>query len=133
MVEPFDVEEVRKYLKGEFGIDLSSGRILQEHEKLFYFSGRDIGIKGRHGMYIGSVKNGFRPSSYVIQLATKGITDVDEKQAMEWMCGLDIKKQAEGYYTAIRFGRYIIGVGKPKEGKIINNLPKNRRLPLSRL
>jgi NOL1/NOP2/fmu family ribosome biogenesis protein len=133
MVEEFSIEEVRNYLKEEFGIELPEGRIHKEEKKLFLFTGKNLDLNGRFGLYIGSVEGGFRPSIYVCQLATKGFTEVNEKEAMQWMCGLDIKKEAEGYYTIIKYGKYRLGVGKPKEGKIINNLPKNRRLPLSKM
>jgi len=131
MVEEFSIEEVRKYLKEEFGVELPKGRITQEGKKLYLFTGTNLDLNGMFGLYIGSVESGYRPSGYVAQLATKGFTEVDEKDAMQWMCGLDIKKEASGYYTIVKYGEYKLGIGKPKEGKIINNLPKNRRLPLS--
>jgi NOL1/NOP2/fmu family ribosome biogenesis protein len=133
MVEPFSIEEIKKYLKDEFGIELPRGKIFAEGKRVFLYTGKDLGLGGRYGIYIGNIENGFRPSTYVIELATKGFTEVSEKEAMEWMCGLDIKKDAEGFYTIIKFGKYKLGVGKPKEGRIINNLPKNRRLPLSKM
>ncbi len=123
--------EIRSYLKKEFGIELPAGKMLKRGKKVFLYTGGDTGLKGREGLYIGTADKGFRPSHYVVQLATKGLAEVDERQARKWMCGLDIEKEAEGYYAVVRYGRYNLGVGKPKEGRIINNLPKNRRLPLS--
>jgi NOL1/NOP2/fmu family ribosome biogenesis protein len=133
MVEEFSIGGAVEYMREEFGIELPAGRLFLEGKKLFLYTGKEVGLDGRYGMYLGSVENGFRPSVYACQLATKGFTDIDRKEAMTWMCGLDIKKQSTGYYSIMRHGRYILGVGKPKEGRIINNLPKNRRLPLSSL
>ena len=132
MDETIDYKEIKDYLKSEFGIEVG-GRMHAVGKKVFVYTGKELDIEGRYGMYLGTYDNGFRPSVYASQLATKGFTDLDEKQASYWMCGLDVKKDAVGYYTMLRFGKYTIGVGKPKEGKIINNLPKNRRLPLSSL
>ena len=131
MVEAFTIPEVERYLKDEFGIDLPKGKIIEDGKRLFLYTGKEIDLRGRFGMYIGSIESGFRPSINILYLAKKGFTEVDEKDAKQWMCGLDIKKEAKGYYTIIKYKEYILGVGKPKEGKIINNLPKNRRLPLS--
>lgn len=130
-----DERGIRGYLRREFGIELPEGRMFEgKKDRVFLYTGEETGLEGRCGMYIGRLKRGgFRPSTNIAPLAAKGMTDVDERQAREWMCGLDIKKEAKGFYTMIRFGRYVIGVGKPKEGVIINNLPKNRRLPLSAL
>ncbi len=126
-----DYSDIRRYLEEEFGIGLPAGRMLTRGKKVFLYTGRDTGLMGREGIYIGTVDKGFRPSHYAAQLATKGLVEVGEKQARRWMCGLDIEKQAEGYYAVVRYGKYNLGIGKPKEGRIINNLPKNRRLPLS--
>lgn len=131
MVEAFTIEQVKEYLKKEFGIELPEGRLYEEGKRMFLYTGRELYLNGRFGMYIGNVENGFRPGMNIIPLATKGFTEVEEKDAKQWMCGLDIKKDAKGYYTIIKYKDYLLGIGKPKEGKIINNLPKNRRLPLS--
>jgi len=127
-----DFKRIRKYLKDEFGIALPDGRMFVEGKKVFIYTGGDIDLRGRYGLYIGSTENVFRPSFAAAQLATKGFVDVDGKQASWWMCGLDIEKEAGGYYAIVRYKEYILGVGKPKDGKIINNLPKNRRLPLGK-
>ena len=131
MDECVDLSGIREYLENEFGIKLPKGRMFLNERKVFLYTGRELGFEGRYGMYLGSLDGPFRPSTYAAQLATKGIVDVDEKQANTWMCGLDIKVQAQGYYAVVRYKGYLLGVGKPKEGRIINNLPKNRRLPLS--
>jgi len=127
-----DFKRIREYLRDEFGITLPEGRMSVEGKRVFIYTGDDIDLRGRYGLYIGSIENVFRPSFAAAQLATRGFVDVDGKQASQWMCGLDIEKEAEGYYTIVRYKDYILGVGKPKDGRIINNLPKNRRLPLRR-
>jgi NOL1/NOP2/fmu family ribosome biogenesis protein len=134
LAEEIDFEEIKEYLKNEFGIILPKGRMFANENKVFLYTGAEIDLEGRFGIYLGAMNKGiFRPSTYAAQLATKGIGDIDEKQAKNWMCGLDINVEAKGYYAIVRYKKYLLGVGKPKEGKIINNLPKNRRLPLSSL
>ncbi len=133
MDEEFEEGELRRHLDETYGIVLPKGRMFANGKKVFLYTGKDLPVNGRHGIYIGSIERVFRPSVYVSQLAKKNFVELDEKEAMQWMCGLDVRKKAEGYHVIIKYGKYILGVGKAKEEKIINNLPKNRRLPLSKL
>jgi len=132
-MDELDLGGVRKHLEDEFGIVLPQGKIFANDKKVFLYTGKEMDFEGRYGLYLGSIEHPFRPSVYSSQLATKGFVEVNEKEAKEWMCGLDIKKNVEGNFVLIKFGKYILGPGKPREGKILNNLPKNRRLPLSSL
>lgn len=126
-----DFVEIKEYLKENFGVELPDGIMFANEKKVFLYTGKELNLEGRKGIYLGTYDKGFRPSIYSAQLATKGFTELNEKEAYQWMCGLDIQKEAEGFYTIVRFGKYFLGVGKPKENRIINNMPKNRRLPLS--
>ncbi len=129
-LEP-NFDHIREYLKDKFGIELPQGRMYAKGKRVFIYTGENMDLRGRQGLYTGSMERVFRPSFAVAQLATQNFVDLDEQQAKQWMCGLDIEKEASGYYVILRYKKYILGVGKPKQGKIINNLPKNRRLPLS--
>ncbi len=123
---------IRQMLEKEFGIKLPKGRFSFEGKFVFFFLGEDLPLTGTRGLHIGSLEdNGFRPTLDACQLATKNFVDVGEKEALRWMCGMDLGKEAKGNYVIIRFGRYILGPGKPRSGRILNNLPKNRRLPLN--
>ena len=132
--EEINFSRIIEYLKEEFGIILPRGRMFANTNKVFLYTGVDVDLEGRFGIYLGAMNKGvFRPSTYSAQLATKGIIEIEENDAKNWMCGLDIPVDAKGYYAIVKYKKYLLGVGKPKEGKIINNLPKNRRLPLSSL
>ena len=123
---------IRNFLDREFGIKLPKGRFTFEGKYVFLFTGKDLDLTGTRGLHIGTMEtNEFRPTLDACQFATKDFVDVDEKEARRWMCGLDLDKKAEGNHVIIRSGRYILGVGKPRGGWILNNLPKNRRLPLN--
>ena len=110
---------IREMLDKEFGIKLPKGRFTIEGKFVFFYTGEDLPLTGTRGLHIGSMEdNGFRPSLDACQLASKDFVDVDEKEA-------------KGNFVILRFGRYILGPGKPRSGRILNNLPKNRRLPLN--
>lgn len=123
---------IREMLERDFGIKLPKGKFSIEGKFLFFYTGEDLLLVGTRGLHIGLLEdNGFRPTLDACQLAAKGFIDVDEKEAKRWMCGLDLEKEATGNFVIMRFGRYILGPGKPRGGRILNNLPKNRRLPLN--
>lgn len=84
------------------------------------------------GMYIGEFrKDGFRPSieGSAIIPATKNILEVNSKIARMWMYGLDIpcSEDVSGW-VIIKCGRDFLGSGRYKEGKILNHVPKGRRI-----
>jgi len=122
---------IREELDNKWGIKLPKGRFSMEGKYVFFYTGDDLLLSGTRGLHIGSMESdGLRPTIDACQLATKGFVDVDEKEAKTWMCGLDLRKKASGDYVLIKFGPYVLGPGKPRGDWILNNLPKNRRLPL---
>lgn len=124
---------IREELDKKFGITLPKGRFSMEGKYVFFFSGEDIAVTGTRGLHIGSMESdGFRPTIDACQLATKNFIEVGEKEARKWMCGLDLtwKEEAKAGYVIVRHGRYILGPGKLRGGWLLNNMPKNRRLPL---
>jgi NOL1/NOP2/fmu family ribosome biogenesis protein len=123
---------IRSELERKFGIVLPKGRFSMEGKYVFFFTGEEVQVTGTRGLHIGSMESdGLRPTIDACQLAKKNFVEVDEKEARRWMCGLDLEKEASGDYVIIRYGRYILSPGKPRGGRILNNLPKNRRLPLN--
>ncbi len=140
-------EEIREYLRSEFGIDLGRGKIFRRGKRVYFFNGEDLPLVGLRGLYIGSMEREFRPSMSVVQLAKRGFVEVGEKEAKEWMCGLDLRdkrvsREGEGRaqgggkskYVIVKWDKYILGPGVlTKDGRIVNNTPKNRRLPLNKM
>jgi len=116
----------------EFGVKLPEGEVIEEGRRLFLYTGKKLPLdKVSYGMRLATVdENDFRPTIELCQLATRGFVELDEKDALSWMCGLDLKKDLEGDYVILKYRDYILGAGKPRSGRIINSTPKNRRLPL---
>lgn len=127
-------DNIKKGLEESLGIRLPKGEFRSEGKYVFLFTGKPLPLKGTFGLHIGSMeRESIRPTIDACQLATRNFVDVGEDEAVRWMCGLDLEREAKGDYVAVRFGRYILGPGKPRGGRILNSTPKNRRLPLSRL
>lgn len=85
------------------------------------------------GLYIAEYKNELRLNIEGAQLigphATKNIHELSDEERKQWFMGEDltITKSYEGFII-LKHGKDYIGSGKYKEGKIINYMPKSRRL-----
>lgn len=88
------------------------------------------------GLYIAEYrleKNQIRLSIEGSQLigpaATKNVCEIDTEQRAEWMKGRDLEITGDfNGHVIIKCGADYLGTGKYKEGKILNHVPKSRRL-----
>ena len=88
------------------------------------------------GMYFGTYMiDGFRLSLEGVQLLQDQIIknkfDVHEHQRDAWLKGEDVELEVDeeiSRYVVLYYKGDILGVGKLKETKILNYLPKSRRL-----
>jgi NOL1/NOP2/fmu family ribosome biogenesis protein len=87
------------------------------------------------GLYLGK----FQPEGFALSIegsqlvgpkASKNIADVSRSQAAAWMKGEDISGEGEGF-VIIRSGHDFLGSGKASVGRIINRVPKVRRVSLA--
>jgi NOL1/NOP2/fmu family ribosome biogenesis protein len=87
------------------------------------------------GMYIGELKNErFRLSIEGSQLvgpkASTNIVDVSNEEAIMWIKGNDIEIPTElKGVVIVKHENDFLGSGLAKEGKLLNHVPKSRRLP----
>ena len=86
------------------------------------------------GMYIGQVRHEeFRPSIEGSELlgkkSTKNILEVNKKIGKMWLYGLDIPCDEELYgWVIVKSEQDWMGSGRAKEGKVMNHVPKGRRI-----
>jgi len=85
------------------------------------------------GLYFANTKNELRLSIEGSQLigphSRKNIFEIEDKQLQDWMHGRDIETE-NGFkgFVLIKNKEDFYGTGKYKEGKILNYIPKERRL-----
>lgn len=86
------------------------------------------------GLYLGEIKHSelrlsIEGSQLIGPHATKNVVELDAKELREWLRGEDLVKEvaAEGF-VIMKSGTDFVGTGKVKEGKILNFVPKARRL-----
>ncbi len=79
-----------------------------------------------------------KPTTLMIQMfgkhASKGFIDLDRKQAIDYMEGLDVDVDSEDRgYVIIRYKEFNLGCGLLKEGSIKNQVPRAKRLSVDYL
>jgi NOL1/NOP2/fmu family ribosome biogenesis protein len=57
----------------------------------------------------------------------KGVIELDENQAEEWMLGKDIPLKAEKGVFVVKHKEYFLGCGKSNSQVLFNHVPKDRR------
>ena len=66
--------------------------------------------------------------------AKKNVLEADDEQLRTWMAGLDVPVNKSGFaagdFIILKHGADVIGCGKFNGEKIINYVPKERRLKL---
>jgi len=86
------------------------------------------------GLYFGIITNNelrlsIEGSEIIGKKAKKNITELDDQQAKAWLRGedIEIKTKSEGF-VIIKNKNDFLGTGKAKENKILNYIPKERRV-----
>ena len=86
------------------------------------------------GLYFGELKNGelrlsIEGSQLIGPHATKNVVELNKEELRLWLRGEDLNKPVEEKgFVIIKSGNDFVGTGKPKEGRILNFVPKARRL-----
>lgn len=88
------------------------------------------------GLYIAEykleknqVRLSIEGSQLIGPVATKNVCKIDKEQRAEWMKGQDLEITGDfSGHVIIKCGEDYFGTGKYKEGKILNHVPKARRL-----
>jgi NOL1/NOP2/fmu family ribosome biogenesis protein len=106
-------------------------RLYMVNKELSMIDDKEIRIDSI-GLYIGTLSNGqFRPSIEGSQILKpkKSFIEVSKEQIEFWMAGkdLDVSKNLTGV-KIVKYGEDYAGSGVAKEGKLLNHVPKERRI-----
>ena|SRR3989344_3781121 len=129
-----------RQIEDQFGFSgkLDYSFFINQDKKVFIFN-KDLQIDfskirvNSLGLYFANLENELRltieGSQIIGPKSKKNILDVDENQLHGWIHGEDIEtdKKFEGF-VLIKNNNDFYGTGKYKEGRIINFVPKERRL-----
>lgn len=141
-----EVKAIAAMVKQQWGTDLSElspgcGLLEGKDGDIFLIS-RDIERLDLQqlrinslGLYFGQLRNdelrlSIEGSQIVGKTATKNVVELDDTEFKLWLRGEDIEKtliDCSGY-VLIKHNTDFVGCGKCKEGKILNFVPKARRV-----
>jgi len=137
-----EAERIINKIKYQFGInklDFNYGMLQNKEGKIFIIS-KDVNKIdlsklriNELGLYIAKIDKELRLTIEGSQLfgksATKNVYGINEEEADSWMQGNEIScsKEFNGF-VIIKYKNNYIGSGKWKDYKIINFIPKERRI-----
>ena len=90
-----------------------------------------------YGLYIGELREGkirlsIDGSQIIGPKCSKNVIELDDKKAREWLKGVDIDYDGDvREFVIIKDKKDFLGCGKAVDGKILNYVPKTRRLNVS--
>lgn len=138
-----EVKRILNWLKEHYGIKelkIDKAFLKSTKDRIYLISKKLSELDPKNlriniiGLYFAKLeKNEIRLSIEGSQIigpkATKNVIEVDEEQIKAWIRGGDISYEAgaEGF-VLIKYKNDFFGVGKYKEGKILNYVPKERRI-----
>ncbi len=114
-------------------LESEKGKIYIANKEIFDLDLSKVNVNS-YGLYFAEIRNGIRLSIEGSQIigkkAAKNIVELNDKEAKEWMSGVDIDKKvdAEGFII-LKHGSDFLGTGKiTADGRILNFVPKTRRI-----
>jgi NOL1/NOP2/fmu family ribosome biogenesis protein len=114
-------------------LETEKGRVYIANREIFNLDLSKVRINSV-GFYFAETRAGIRLSLEGSQIigpkATKNVVELNDKEAKQWMSGEDLDKQTECRdFAIIKHKNDFLGTGKQtKEGKILNFVPKTRRM-----
>ncbi|MBN1385523.1 hypothetical protein JW968_00930 [Candidatus Woesearchaeota archaeon] len=139
-----ETKQIMKKIEEQWGFrgDLRYTFIQNERDKIFVITNdlkllekpEDLRIDSL-GLYFGEFKNNelrlsIEGSQMIGPGATHDVIDLTRAQMIQWFKGDDIEMDIGGEprYVIMRHEKDFLGTGRYKEGKILNFVPKARRL-----
>lgn len=139
-----EAKQILRHLEDQWGFKekIEMTFLMNEKDKIFIIS-NDLKILQKPeelridslGLYFGELNKGeirlsIEGSQIVGPKAGKNIIEVSRPEMTEWFKGKDIEKNIEGEprYVILKHDTDFIGTGRYKDGKILNFVPKARRL-----
>ena len=140
-----ETKEIKKKLVEQFGFsgELDYAFHMTDKNKVFIVN-RDIDKLDLDSLRLQSVglyfcedygtelRLSIEGSQIVGPKATKGIIELDKVQSRQWLKGFDLELEgANKQFVIVKSGDEYLGCGKHKDNKLLNYLPKERRINAS--
>ncbi len=89
------------------------------------------------GLYFGEMNDSeirlsIEGSQLIGNQCTKNILELNEAEAKDWLKGIDLEKESDNRaYLLLKYNNDFLGCGKSINNRLLNFVPKNRRLKVS--
>ncbi len=137
-----EVKNIRKDLKTQFGMEEKLDYVfLMNNENKIYLTNRaieEVELEKLRidliGMYFGKLGNDglkltIEGSQLIGPKSSKSIVSLDKQQFENWLKGEDIELEDKSKgIMLVKHKEDFVGCGILKEGKLLNQVPKSRRL-----
>ncbi|MFH1649282.1 MAG: hypothetical protein ABIA93_01915 [Candidatus Woesearchaeota archaeon] len=136
-----EVKKLHEVLHEQFGITENVGAVfLQTSKDKIQISTRSLGDIDMQklridtlGLYFGQwMVDGFRlsieGSQIVAKKATKNLIELTREQWESWLHGEDMEIEHDDAFVLVMYNGECYGCGKASKGKLLNYVPKARRL-----
>lgn len=135
------VKKILQLIKEQYGCDFPKDYVFLQREDDIFIINKDLAkidldkLKlNSLGLYIAEIRHGelrlgIEGAQIAGPKATKNVVEVTPDQEKQWFLGNDIETDtdAEGF-VILKSGDDFLGSGKVKQGRILNYMPKIRRL-----
>ncbi len=142
-----EIKKIFSLIKKQWGADLKfEHAFLKDNKGKLYLINCDISRIDLNklrvnsiGMYFGLAYGGeirlsIEGSQMIGPFAKKNVVKLDKKKAKRWLAGEDIDYSGkEKGFVIIKSSNDFFGTGKIKENKILNFIPKPRRLKITEI
>ena len=140
-----EIKNILELIKTHFGCDIEldyaflmnqKNRVFIANKELFDIDTKKIRINSI-GLYFGELSNNelrltIEGSQLIGPKSTKNVVELSDSEMRTWLKGEDIEKDIdEKGFIILKHGDDYLGSGKVKENKILNYVPKTRRLSVS--
>ena len=140
-----EIKHVLEMIKKQWGCDFKEDyAFLQNKDGKVFIVNKDIAkidfkkIRiNSVGLYFAEVRNNeirlsIEGSQIMGPKAKENIIELNEKEAREWLKGNDMEKENDANgFVIIKCDNDYLGTGKARDNKILNFVPKTRRLMVS--
>jgi len=107
------------------------------YHKVYAWKPCSFEIRGpdRNGVYFGRIESdGIRltiEGAFLVgPKATKNVVELDDKRARRYLAGESVEADAPDGWVLLKWRSYYLGSAKAKNGRLLNYVPKERRLRL---
>lgn len=140
-----EIKRILDLVRKQWGCDVEldyaflvnqKNRIFLANKEIFELDFKKLRVNSL-GLYFGELSNNelrltIEGSQLVGPKAAKNVVELDDSEMRAWLKGEDLEKElSEKGFVILKHEEDYLGSGRVKENKILNYVPKTRRLSVS--